>query len=146
MRRRRMLRRRGCCSIRRRPWIRWRRCSGSARGMRLTRAIAAGNHLERGHVHALTGAAERIGRGALTVKEAARRLRAPLGDLANPLILGSRREQARALVIAVLNDAPAGLLHEAGRPRAGIAGELNSGAKVSALAGVIAELMGRPVA
>ncbi len=113
-----------------------------ARGIGITREIAAGNASERGHVRALTGAAELIGRKPLTVKEAARRLREPLGVLANPIIQGEKRARARGLVLEVLEAAPAGLLHaDTGRPRAGIAGELNSVAKTTALADVIAEFL-----
>jgi hypothetical protein len=110
------------------------------RGVQLVDEIDRHNQLEREHVHSGTGAAEALGRKSMTVKDAARLLRAPLGDLANAMIGGKRRDEAIRLVLDVLDRAPEGLLYDpaTGRPRAGIRGELNSVAKATELADVIA--------
>jgi hypothetical protein len=111
----------------------------AGQGMHLVSQIARSNAAEREREHASTGAAEKLGRKPMTVKDAARELRAPLGDLANPMIGREKLGRALAVVYDVLDRAPAGLLHTGdGRPRAGIAGELNSVAKTTALAAAIA--------
>lgn len=110
-----------------------------AQGLLLVNDVVRANAAEREHERDCAGAAEKLGRKPMTVKDAARELRQPLGDLANPIIAGPRRDRALLAVLDVLDRAPAGLLHTAeGRPRAGIAGELNSVAKTTALAAVIA--------
>jgi hypothetical protein len=110
-----------------------------ARGVHLVDQVAQHNQLERDHEHEVTGHAERLGRKPMTVKDAAKQLRAPLADLVHPMIGGERRARAIALVVDVLERAPEGLLFDptTGRPRAGIAGELNSVKRTTALADVI---------
>lgn len=92
----------------------------------LKSALAHGNG-EAGEWKATIGEAERIGRKGLGVKDAAKRLREPLGVLANP-ILHRKHSEARELVLAVIADAAEGLLFDpkTGRIRAGLSNELRA--------------------
>lgn len=106
------------------------------------------NRGEREHELAICDEAGQAGkRSDLTVKDAARELREPLGTLANPIITGASRSAAFDAVQDVIRRARPGLLcDESGRIRAGLRGELNSVAKATAFELVARELVGSEMA
>jgi hypothetical protein len=75
-------------------------------GLGLVKQIRALNNTEHDCHQEVAGTAERLGRDAWTIKRLATELRPLLGDLANPMIRGRRRDERLERLAEIVSDAP----------------------------------------